>query len=687
MIRSPLPFALVCLVVASLGLAESAAAKIGPKVALEISALEDRRSLGSGRLVALLADRDAPTRARAARALGRLGSEEAVPALTQSLTDADADVRRESAFALGQIGAASAQGPLAVLAKSGATPDERREAILALGKLAADRPSLASAPILPFLSDPLPAIRADAAIALARTADSTAGVALRPLLQDADPSVQANAVWAAGRLGASALAADLRALLKSTNADVLLVASRAVGQVAAGDSANIRPLSLLAKNPDWKTRANVAWSLGQTKSVDALAGLAILGKDSSTHVRAATAAALKDIPFHFKKDDVLYPLLKDKSPEVRGATLQAFAVGMEDRTSIEEGHWLAAGDSTSGFVVRSAYDSFADAALLCESGIPMAWRAAASFYMKGRLGNPASPLAEKIDAANRLGDFQTVWPRKELLEALTLVHPLVTAAALHSLGQMAPQDTADFRRHEEETPNIILAVLDRDPAARTEPDIRVSAAEALGRFNRPEAKERLRQMAAEDPNFRVRQEAANSLEKLGEKKPDVKPSRDLPGVAAPLADDYVKSREGRFSAVVTTNRGEFEIELLNQEAPRTVQNFVQLAEKGFYDGIRFHRVVPNFVAQAGCPIGNGWGGPGYEIRNEDSPLRYDRAMVGMATAGKDSGGSQFFVTHSRQPHLDGRYTIFGKVTRGMDVVDSIEIEDTIKKIKIKKKLL
>jgi cyclophilin family peptidyl-prolyl cis-trans isomerase len=114
---------------------------------------------------------------------------------------------------------------------------------------------------------------------------------------------------------------------------------------------------------------------------------------------------------------------------------------------------------------------------------------------------------------------------------------------------------------------------------------------------------------------------------------------------------------------------------------------VQLAEKGFYDGIRFHRVVPNFVAQAGCPIGNGWGGPGYEIRNEDSPLRYERGMVGMATAGKDSGGSQFFVTHSRQPHLDGRYTIFGKVIRGMDVVDSIEIEDTIKKVKIKKKLL
>jgi len=109
---------------------------------------------------------------------------------------------------------------------------------------------------------------------------------------------------------------------------------------------------------------------------------------------------------------------------------------------------------------------------------------------------------------------------------------------------------------------------------------------------------------------------------------------------------------------------------------------VDLAEKGFYDGLIFHRVVPNFVIQTGCPLGNGWGDPGYSVRCEYSPLRYERGMVGMAHAGKDTGGSQWFVTHSEQRHLDGRYTIFGRITRGQDVVDQVLVEDRIQSVKI-----
>ncbi len=662
-----------------------ALAKPDAKVRQEISVLEDRRSLGKGRLEELLKDKNSDTRAQAARALGRIGLEESVPALLVAAGDSDADVRREAVFALGQIGSASAREKLASIAKSGATVEERREATIALGKLGASDPKAASASILPLLADPLPVIREDAALALARTADSSAGAALRPLLKDADAAVQANAAWAAGRLGASALAPEIRALLESANADVRLAASRAVGQV--GDSASLRPLTALAKDPDWKVRANVAYSLGKTKSIDALSPLTSLAKDPSTQVRTATASALVDVPYHFKRDDVLYPLRSDPSSEVRGATMPVFAIGQEKRKSIETDYWVAAGDTASAYVVRMAYDSFADAALRCDPGIPFTWRGAAVFYMKGRFANEAASLSEKIDAGMRLGDFQTAWSRKELLEALSQVHPLVTAASIHALGQMAPEDTAAMRMHREETANIIGRVLDEDPAARTETDIRIMAAEALGSFPGPESKARLKKMAAEDPDYRVRLEAASSLEKLGEPRPEVKPSRDLPGLAAPLADEFVKSREGRYTAVLATSRGEIEIELLNQEAPRTVQNFVQLAEKGFYDGLSFHRVVPNFVVQTGCPIGNGWGHPGYEVRCEYSPLRYERGTVGMAHAGKDTGGSQFFITHSRQPHLDGRYTIFGRVIRGMEVVDAIEIEDVLKKVKLKKKLL
>jgi cyclophilin family peptidyl-prolyl cis-trans isomerase len=110
----------------------------------------------------------------------------------------------------------------------------------------------------------------------------------------------------------------------------------------------------------------------------------------------------------------------------------------------------------------------------------------------------------------------------------------------------------------------------------------------------------------------------------------------------------------------------------------TVLNFVTLAKrKTFFPGTVFHRVVPNFVVQGGDPRGDGWGGPGYSLRSEFFPATYSTGSVGMASSGKDTEGSQFFITHSPQPHLDGRYTVFGRVIRGMAVADAIQIDDTV----------
>jgi len=136
-------------------------------------------------------------------------------------------------------------------------------------------------------------------------------------------------------------------------------------------------------------------------------------------------------------------------------------------------------------------------------------------------------------------------------------------------------------------------------------------------------------------------------------------------------------------AVVTTTKGSFTIELLPEAAPLTVDNFVQLARRGYYRGIVFHRVVPNFVIQGGDPRGDGNGGPGYAIRCEVNEVQYDRGAVGMALSGKDTGGSQWFVTHAPQPHLDGGYTVFGRVTSGMNVVDAIVRGDVIRSIVIR----
>jgi cyclophilin family peptidyl-prolyl cis-trans isomerase len=107
-------------------------------------------------------------------------------------------------------------------------------------------------------------------------------------------------------------------------------------------------------------------------------------------------------------------------------------------------------------------------------------------------------------------------------------------------------------------------------------------------------------------------------------------------------------------------------------------NILKLAsQRGFYSGLNFHRVVPNFVVQGGDPRGDGWGGPGYAIRSEFSTLSYLTGSIGMASAGKDTEGSQFFITHSPQPHLDGRYTLFGRVVSGQDVVDRLLVDDRL----------
>src|SRR5262249_54987128 len=136
-------------------------------------------------------------------------------------------------------------------------------------------------------------------------------------------------------------------------------------------------------------------------------------------------------------------------------------------------------------------------------------------------------------------------------------------------------------------------------------------------------------------------------------------------------------------ADIKTVRGTIEIQLLPGDAPHTVANFVTLARKGYYDRTHFHRIVPNFVIQDGDPTGTGWGGPGYAIRCEYNRRRYDTGAVGMALSGKDTGGSQYFITQSPQPHLDGRYTIFGHVTRGLELLDDFRLDDEIQKVTVR----
>ena len=141
------------------------------------------------------------------------------------------------------------------------------------------------------------------------------------------------------------------------------------------------------------------------------------------------------------------------------------------------------------------------------------------------------------------------------------------------------------------------------------------------------------------------------------------------------------------NAIIKTNKGEMKVEFYEKDAPNTVANFVKLSKQGFYNGLKWHRVLPDFVIQGGCPNGTGAGGPGYKIDCElDGENQYhDRGVLSMAHAGRNTGGSQFFICHSRNntAHLDRNHTCFGKVYEGLDVIDDIRQDDIIEKIVIK----
>ena len=139
-----------------------------------------------------------------------------------------------------------------------------------------------------------------------------------------------------------------------------------------------------------------------------------------------------------------------------------------------------------------------------------------------------------------------------------------------------------------------------------------------------------------------------------------------------------------YRAAIESSKGTIELELYAEHAPKTVNNFVFLAREGFYDGVTFHRVIGDFMIQGGDPTGTGRGGPGYKFEDEldGNPLTHETGVISMANAGPNTNGSQFFITHSPQPHLNGNHTVFGKVVKGKEVVDAIQQGDTMEKVEI-----
>jgi len=215
-------------------------------------------------------------------------------------------------------------------------------------------------------------------------------------------------------------------------------------------------------------------------------------------------------------------------------------------------------------------------------------------------------------------------------------------------------------------------------------DAKLAALNAIAKYKNPGTIEVLIS-ALTDNDYNVRRDAIKLLAKVNSEKYDQYLGIIQKAHSTAFYDKVRDQFNSDIFATIVTKKGEIKIALNTREAPMTAENFIELANRGFYNGLSFMRVVPNFVIQGGDPNNNSSGGPGYQIRDEINMLPCLRGSVGMALSGRDTGGSQFFICHLPQPHLDGGYTVFGRVVSGMDVVDRITRGDVIERIEIEVK--
>jgi cyclophilin family peptidyl-prolyl cis-trans isomerase len=621
-------------------------------------------------LVRLLTDSEARIRRRAALAIGRVGLPEGVQPLVGALADADPQVREMAAFGLGLIGDPAAAAPLTpILGDPSALIRGRaaealgqigaKDAAAAIGKLAAEyaqhhavtsmapddekwpAPAEAEAFKLalfalvrlgayePLASAVLVGDRPvsswwPVAFALQRINDPRAAPALMQLARGQGKYTVA---FAARGLGASknpAAAAVLLPLLDPKGPiEVIVSASRAVAQLNLAQAAE--PLIALAS--DSTLNPNV-----RLEAVTALGGL-----------RATAALPL------------VQDLMTDSWPVMRIAAIRAAAAIDQEAFLIV----LASLDEDPQWTVRSA---------LADTLATM----------------PADVVIERIHAM--LGDQdRRVWPaamralvRLKAPDASEVVLKLardsdfaVRAAAAELIGELKPE--------------VGPAAL-RESYAAGLPDVayaaRAAALTALAEYGAAEAMGLLK-TALEDREWAVRVRAAELLARFEPGGAFRGAIRPVPG-SAPAAYDDAALLAPDFSphVFIETAKGTIEFELAVLDAPQTSRNFMQLARKGFFNGLAIHRVVPNFVVQDGDSRGDGEGGPGYTIRDELNERPFVRGTVGMALSWQDTGGSQFFITHSPQPHLDARYTAFGHVVNGLDVLDRIQQGDVIQQVRV-----
>jgi len=686
---------------------------------LQIVRAEDERRWDHD-LSDLLKARNANVRTRAALAAGRIGNEQAVADLITLLQkDDEPEVRAMAAFALGEI-----ESPLAidalveVLSETHDSPQVSR-AVEALGKITAALPKEQetlghglAAVILKALD--FEASRRSAPddftillglTAVLRAKPEGAGPIVAKFLGYSDPRIRADAANTLARLKLNAGDDELRKLLiADPDAIVRANAARVLG-TTEDKRAYDDLLDRALKDPDARVRISAIRALASLKDARATSpllerGITLLATATSARKKSSSAGLPAEVNELLEIASTLGKLRQDSSDERVTTWLR--------NVRPVTGPGAPEGEIAFARVHPTAYiNQFGEGPLtkrMVQETLLLNWRAASSIAQglgeiaavqsKSQKAKAEDLLRAMLDYRNSGININTLlavhseYAIPDVLQAFAAFKPsdlaevarkhlgdsdvVIRASAAELLGGLPPDET---------NARALIAALPPALADAQLNDAALAILDALGKQKSAKANDAIK-TALNSNDHLIRRKAVAVLKANGagdfSSRIGIVRTRNT-------AADYERAfaRIGkRFSAIVTTTKGTFTIELLPEAAPMTVDNFIQLARRHYFNGITIHRVVPNFVIQDGDPRGDGNGGPGYQIRCEINEAPYKRGAVGMALSGKDTGGSQWFVTHSPQPHLDGGYTVFGNVVAGMDVVDNIVRGDVIRSVAI-----
>ena len=680
---------------------------------LRILRAEDERRWDT-ELATLLADKSALVRRRAALAAGRIGDERAITLLVTMLrTDEDMKARAMAAFALGETESAKgAEGLMAELKTSESTM-VRARCLEALGKIAAALPKAEEALSRSIGEAILAALPAEVSrkpapdrevirlglTAVLRARPAKAGAVLPLFLRpEMDARLRADALNTLARLRAKEGSEAVRSLLvNDADAVVRANAARVVGAIE--DKAAFDALVARLNDTDERVRVSVIRALAALKDARAADPLLERAGKLMDEYRAARAKAADARP------SALNELLEIATAlgRVLANTWNKGAVDwlrqfreLEDSVDTEI-ETAFARIAPALYVREKPFDRVVDEAVRAQ--LLKDWRRASS------VAQALSEIAALKSEADGNAVVSIKADAQAILRAMLDDKNLPVLAApdvLRALAAFKPNDLADILRRQLAAKDVIMRATAAELLGEFPPEEATARAlaEALPAAMRDELNDAA--LAILDALAKQKSESANEAVKTGLGSVDHLVRRRAAALLkANGAGDFdsrigttqtrntvadyqrVMARNGKsVRAVVATDKGSFTIELLAEDAPLTVDNFIQLARRGYFNNITFHRVVPNFVIQGGDPRGDGNGGPGYQIRCEINEVPYERGAIGMALSGKDTGGSQWFVTHSPQPHLDGGYTVFARVIDGMDVVDKIARGDRIRNVTV-----